>query len=584
MKQSKRWAALLLLCALVLGLAAGPVSAADPAACPFEDIYGVEYEEDIIDAYALGLMNGMSLYQFQPDGNMSRAMFVVTLFRAHRLLTGDQAAYTRPRSWPFTDVKDGRWYSEAIYWALSEGITNGIDSQHFAPNKALTKEQAATFLYRYEKAHGSHLGSSAYLGGCSDASQVSDYARRPLMWLAAIDSAQIRGTQISPKSIPCRAELAHMLVNYYRVFTAEGDVVVRPEFDAIDLRLCILGIDAPAPLWFDGALYLALDEQTRALYEIEAEAISKSDMQQLELAWQGRSLTLTDSFPDARINGKKVSLSAAPVVQDGVWYLPVGAIAEALGWNVLEDAEDEDAAQVFIDKTVNLSALPAGRKVAVLEYHGVSDDLESANNDSLYISPLSLREEILWLLNQGYTFITFEDLDRLSQISKPVLLTFDDGYENNYTELFPILRDYNVKATVFVVARTLDTDNHLTTAQLQEMQESGLVSIQSHSYSHSNLTKLSGSEVLWECQSTQLAIARITGHVPFVLSYPYGKMNDSVEAQARKVYQFGVCVQRSPYGYITGNNPYRIYRHEVVRGTTLAKFKSDFNYWIANMK
>ena len=53
---------------------------------------------------------------------------------------------------PFTDVADGQWYTEAIVWAASEGIVNGVSATEFAPNKEITREQIVTIVYRYDAA------------------------------------------------------------------------------------------------------------------------------------------------------------------------------------------------------------------------------------------------------------------------------------------------------------------------------------------------------------------------------------------------------------------------------------------------
>ena len=69
---------------------------------------------------------------------------------------------------------------------------------------------------------------------------------------------------------------------------------------------------------------------------------------------------------------------------------------------------------------------------------------------------------------------------------KPVILTFDDGYDDNYTELFPLLQKYNAKATIFVIPKAIGTPHKMTAEQIYELSRSGLVSIQSHTYSHGN--------------------------------------------------------------------------------------------------
>ena len=175
------------------------------------------------------------------------------------------------------------------------------------------------------------------------------------------------------------------------------------------------------------------------------------------------------------------------------------------------------------------------------------------------------------LLKAGYTPITFEDLDRVDQIRKPVMLTFDDGYRNNYTNLFPLLKKYNVRATIFVIGNTVDASNYLSAAQMREMQASGLVSFQSHTMSHSFLDTLSASQLDSEMSRSRLTIARITGKEPFVLCYPSGRANALAKQYAAQYYQFGLHMTGSCF--VTGvTQPFGIYRYYISRYTSLSTF------------
>ena len=91
-----------------------------------------------------------------------------------------------------------------------------------------------------------------------------------------------------------------------------------------------------------------------------------------------------------------------------------------------------------------------------------------------------MEEQLRYLVDNGYEPIWFSDLAELEQYEKPVILTFDDGYDDNYTELLPLLRKYNVKATVFMIADAMGMQHKMTEEQVREMADSGLVSIQSH--------------------------------------------------------------------------------------------------------
>ena len=102
-----------------------------------------------------------------------------------------------------------------------------------------------------------------------------------------------------------------------------------------------------------------------------------------------------------------------------------------------------------------------------------------------------LEAQLRLLLARGYTPIWFEDLKHADEIAKPVILTFDDGYRDNYTELFPLLRELRVKATLFVVPGYLENEHCLSPEMLREMLASGLISVQCHTWYHLDLDTLS---------------------------------------------------------------------------------------------
>ncbi|MBQ3971791.1 MAG: polysaccharide deacetylase family protein, partial [Selenomonadaceae bacterium] len=125
-----------------------------------------------------------------------------------------------------------------------------------------------------------------------------------------------------------------------------------------------------------------------------------------------------------------------------------------------------------------------GTKVMVLNYHKV-DDLDI----SLSVRPKDFDDQMRYLKENGYHTITpdefYESLAGNFELPEnPVLITFDDGYEDNYRNAYPILRKYDFKATIFVISSFLGTKEHyFTWDQAREMAENG-ISIQSHTVDH----------------------------------------------------------------------------------------------------
>lgn len=209
-----------------------------------------------------------------------------------------------------------------------------------------------------------------------------------------------------------------------------------------------------------------------------------------------------------------------------------------------------------------------GVRIPVLMYHSVSEKpLELAE---LSVRPSELEKQVKYLCENGFTTITFEDLPDIDDMEKPVMLTFDDGYADNYTDLFPILKKYGAKATVFVIPRLIGKKGQMTAAQIKEMSDSGLVSIQSHSYSHKHLLFASEEDIEYEFSAAVGFIESITGRPVIALAYPNGECNDTILNAASKYYDYAVVKRK---GYFTPDSPVcNIRRIRISRSTTLWRF------------
>lgn len=254
-------------------------------------------------------------------------------------------------------------------------------------------------------------------------------------------------------------------------------------------------------------------------------------------------------------------------VYGGVLYLPVYDFAEAFGYPVWVDEEDGD---IYITTGAKSFDLPENVNVPVLMYHAVSD--YCWGYDELFVSPSSLEKQLQYLVENGYDCIWFEDLAYLDEYEKPVILTFDDGYDDNYTELFPLLQKYGVKATVFIIGQDVSGINHkMNEEQMHEMSDSGLVSLQSHGYTHHDMDAMSEETLVYELSETQKVVARITGKVPYVLCYPTGKYSSLTIEVAERYYNFGLKMGGGLFN-TSVDSPYKISRYYIARSTDLYTF------------
>jgi peptidoglycan/xylan/chitin deacetylase (PgdA/CDA1 family) len=190
----------------------------------------------------------------------------------------------------------------------------------------------------------------------------------------------------------------------------------------------------------------------------------------------------------------------------------------------------------------------AQQKVPILVYHSI-DHYSGLGSKELYVTPENFEKQMNYLKNQGYTLVTFERWHELSKIKKPIFLTFDDGYKDNRNafEILQKLKDETFKptATFFVISDFVGNVNRLTHSELKMMSESGIVSVQSHTATHPDLTK--SKNLLYELKGSKEKIEKITGKPVIALAYPYGSFNERTASEAKKYYSFGLTTTPESY-------------------------------------
>ena len=252
-------------------------------------------------------------------------------------------------------------------------------------------------------------------------------------------------------------------------------------------------------------------------------------------------------------------------MQGGAAYVPLEALLELPG--IVSGAAEDGT--LYFARQLTLSSPAENVNVPVLMYHAVSDDLWGYWD--LFVSPQTIEEELLYLQENGFETIWFEDLSHIEDYEKPVILTFDDGYDDNYTELFPLLQKYNAKATIFVIPKAIGTPHKMTAEQIYELSQSGLVSIQSHTYSHGNLSTMDEQTLVFEMEESQKYLAALTGQVPYAVCYPEGTRSELSIEVAGRYYEYGLLMNGQLYN--TSDDPLRVKRFYVPRGYDLGSFR-----------
>jgi Predicted xylanase/chitin deacetylase len=168
------------------------------------------------------------------------------------------------------------------------------------------------------------------------------------------------------------------------------------------------------------------------------------------------------------------------------------------------------------------------KAVPILMYHSI--DYEKGNE--LRVPKEVFREQMSYLKQNGYTTLTLDELYDFFINNKPVpnksiVITFDDGYKDNFENAYPILKEFGFNATIFVITNTVDNDkNYLTSEQLKELEANG-IDIESHTVNHEQLDKLTYNEQLATLKNSREYIEKVLGKTLKYTAYPFGKWNDN---------------------------------------------------------
>lgn len=192
-------------------------------------------------------------------------------------------------------------------------------------------------------------------------------------------------------------------------------------------------------------------------------------------------------------------------------------------------------------------------RVPILMYHYLSDPPPGADRyrRDLSTSPAQFEQHLAYLREQGYQAVTLYDLlYHLTQGTplpeKPVVITFDDGYRDNYSNAFPLLRQYGFNATFFVLTEVTNQGEaeYMTWDQLREMAAAGM-DIECHARVHENLPENDDARLVWQVLGCREAIEGELGQRPRFVAYPSGHFDDRVMAFfASDNYWGGVTTQQ----------------------------------------
>lgn len=170
--------------------------------------------------------------------------------------------------------------------------------------------------------------------------------------------------------------------------------------------------------------------------------------------------------------------------------------------------------------------------ITILSYHRVD-----AADNPMTVPPAEFEKQLQYLQTQGYTSVTLDEVARFQEGAgelppKPLVITFDDGYEDNQRVAVPLLRKYGFHAIIFVITDNIGKRGYMTWEQMKAVQERA-INIGSHTMTHADLTRLDAGELAAELQNSKESLEKGLGTSADYLAYPYGRTNGQVIAAAK---------------------------------------------------
>ena len=227
-------------------------------------------------------------------------------------------------------------------------------------------------------------------------------------------------------------------------------------------------------------------------------------------------------------------------------------------------------------------------EVPVVMYHRVINKSENEGIHGTYIYENIFREHMKYLKENNFSVITFEDLNnigwrnRFDKNKKYIIITFDDGYVDNYELAFPILKEFNFKATIFLMGEStynewdVKADGEksfplMSVEMIKEMQDYG-IEFGAHTFNHPKLNKLSNDEIKHQIVDVKKPLEEKIGREIITFAYPYGILNDYAKKMVEEAgYTFGVATDSG--SVCLSDDLYQIRRIAIFPNTNLFSFK-----------
>lgn len=238
-------------------------------------------------------------------------------------------------------------------------------------------------------------------------------------------------------------------------------------------------------------------------------------------------------------------------------------------------------------------------EIPVLMYHRVTDGKPAGTRHDIYVTQIEFERQLAYLKRTGCTTITFTDVKAIEEGTRiipkrPVILTFDDGYEDNYVHAFPLLKKYSFSAVIFLIGNPAIRTNAwdaangepearlMSDAQIKEMAAHG-IEFGAHSLNHKKLTEIPLNDAKHEIEHSKSAIEKRLGSPIISFAYPYGKLNEELKGIVKGAgFHFGIASDSGPRRF--WKDLFEVRRIQIFPGFSLFSFWKKSSGWYHNYK
>ena len=213
---------------------------------------------------------------------------------------------------------------------------------------------------------------------------------------------------------------------------------------------------------------------------------------------------------------------------------------------------DKVKAEVEEKKKEYIKISPEEVYIPILMYHSIS---EGESTNSLIVPKYQFEEQMSWLKEEGFTPMLMDDVMEALEIGqvpkRPVAITFDDGYTDNYMNAYKILTDKNMKATFFIITDNTDVDSfYMNSDMLKELANNGM-GIENHTSKHLELNRLSREDKVAIIKEAKDFLKENIGVDSKYLCYPVGRYDDETIEVAKELGIEGAVTTEGGFSNIT---------------------------------